>query len=58
MAVRPGSADLLADALADMASNSDAAGKMGKSARKFAEDNFDRGMLAANFVQTIESTVT
>jgi glycosyltransferase involved in cell wall biosynthesis len=57
-AVCPGSAERLADALAHMASNSDAAEKMWKSARKFAEDNFDRGMLAAKFVHTIESTVT
>jgi glycosyltransferase involved in cell wall biosynthesis len=57
MAVRPGSAELLADALADMANNSVAADEMGKSARKFAEDSFNRGMLAVKFVHTIESSV-
>jgi glycosyltransferase involved in cell wall biosynthesis len=58
LAVCPGSAELFADALVNLASNSAAAENMGKSARKFAEDNFDRGMLATKFVHTIESTVT
>jgi glycosyltransferase involved in cell wall biosynthesis len=57
VAVRPGSAELFADALANLASNSAAAENMGKSARKFAEHNFNREMLAAKFVQTIESSV-
>jgi glycosyltransferase involved in cell wall biosynthesis len=57
IAVRPVSAELLADALADMANNSVAADEMGKSARKFAEDSFNRGMLAVKFVHTIESSV-